>query len=412
MASKPPPSLRLDGWPAGVNNRAAPFALPAGACRQAVNVDVRQSGKLVRRPGYTRLVSDAGAHSLHADAEVTLYVAQGQLKQLTGSTATVLDAGWGDAPTVYVRHGDAVFLSNGLRSAAWAAGALRPWGTPTPPQQPDLLALPTGGLAAGVYQVALTWSSQGIESGTPLAASVTVPEGGGIMLSEFPAPPAGVDTVSVYLSAADGTELYWDDDYPAYTTAVILEAGQRTVPLATQFMAAMPPVTRLASQGGRLYGAREQVVYCTSPFNPHLMESLDGLLFEAPITGLLPVTDGVYVATSTATWFMTPPDGDGPPARRGIAYHGGVPGTVVNDPLWPGGFWLGTRGLMRGLPSGQAENLTDANLALPQAAQGAAVVRETNGERHLVLSLWGCTNNPLMNTEWVAREIARKGQPF
>ena len=405
---KPPPSLSFTGFPAGIDNRSVAFALKQGAARNLVNVNVRASGKVVRRQGYAKVLSDTSPHSLFSNGNVVLYVANGHLKQLTGTVSTTLDANWGDAPTAYADRAGEVFFSNELRTGRWANG-YKSWGVENPPHQPQADALPTGGLYAGTYQVAITWrDAMGIESGTPMTATVDVSEGGGIMLSDFPQPPAYVESVGVYVSSHNGTELYLDNDYPAWTTTVILEQEERSIPLETEYMQPMPPVNRACVQGGRVYGAASHALYVTNPFNPYLT-SLDGVLFESPITALLPVTDGIYVVTERKAYFMQF-EGE-VPQRRELAYHGAVPGAVACDPINPGVLWLGEKGLMRGLPGGENQNLTE-QVAMPKAQQGSMTIREEDGERFAIVSTWGCTPNPLVSSEWAQRETTRKGNPF
>jgi len=406
--ANPPPSLNLAGWPAGIDNRSAEFALRQGAARNLVNVNVRASGKIVRRQGYAKVLTEANPHSLFSNGSVVLYVANGRLKQLVGAVSTTLDPGLGDAPTVYADKAGEVFFSNGLKTGRWANG-YRTWGVDNPPQQPQADALPTGGLFAGTYQVAITWrDALGIESGTPLTATVDVSEGGGILLSDFPPPPGYVESVGVYVSSHNGTELYLDNDYPAWTTSVVIERDERSIPLETEYQQPMPPVQRVCVQSGRVYGAAGQALYVTNPFNPYLT-SLDGVLFESPITALMPVTDGVYVVTERKAYFMQF-EAD-VPMRRELAYHGAVPGAVAFDPINPGVLWLGEKGLMRGLPGGENQNLTE-QVAMPKAQQGSMTIREEDGERFAIVSMWGCMPNPLVSSEWAQRETTRKGNPF
>lgn len=393
-------TLTFKGF-AGLDNRARDFALPEGYARNIRNADVLSSGKVQRRKGYTKLVSDTNPHSLYSNGLVTLYVAQGALKRLDGSVMTVLDADWGDAPTAYADRAGEVFFSNGLKTGRYAQGH-QVWGTENPPFQPTPELMPNGGLFPGTYQLALTWrDGLGIESGTPLNVQIDVPEGGGILLTDFPAPPAYVESVAVYISSANGSELYLDNDYPAWTTSVVIGQEERSIPLDTEFMQPMPPVEHLCAQGGRVYGSIGPALYVTNPFNPYLT-SLDGVLFEAPLTALLPVTDGVYAITERKSYFLSFDAGD-VPQRRELAYHGAIRGAAGFDPILPGVIWVGEKGVMRGLPGGENQNLTDAHVAMPHAERGALLIRETDGERFAIVSLRGCSANPLTAQDWASR---------
>jgi hypothetical protein len=334
-----------------------------------------------------------------------MYVSEGSLKTLDG---TVLNSSWGDTRTYYAVIGNEIFFANGLNTGRWDNG-YKVWGIPNPPRQPRLDALPTGGLYGGTYQVAITWrDADGIESGTGQGEVIEVSEGGGIMLSDFPSPPPFVSYVSVYVTSHNGAEFYLVSDYPAWTTTVVIEEGTRSIPLENQYQGPMPPVTHLCVQGGRIYGAYGSTLYVTEPFNPHIT-SLNGVSFESNITAVLPVTDGVYVVTEGRAYFIQYENEV--PQRRELAYHGAVPGAVAFDPINPGVLWLGQKGLMRGLPGGENQNLTE-HVAMPKAEQGTMTVREIDGERFALISMWGCSTNPLVSSEWTTREIARKGNPF
>ena len=267
-------------------------------------------------------------------------------------------------------------------------------------------AVETGGLEAGQYQVAISWRSGGIESGLGPISVVEVAADGGIELSAFPPTPAGVDEVAVYVSDANGALLYWAEDIAPETLVYSVPSETRTVPCEVQFRQALPPVRLLAVQNGRVLGAVGSVLYMSIPFNPHLMEGLEGLTFESPITALAPVTDGVFVATQTSTWFLSLAD---TPTRVEVSRQGAVPGAAADDVLAPSGLWVGTRGFMRGSASGQVQNLLADHVALPLATTGAMLVREVDGERQAVVSLLGCRENPLVNAEWRETETARRG---
>lgn len=401
MTKRTSPTTQFPGFPKGIDNRAASYAMPDGCCRDAVNVDIRASGKIKRRSGYTQLFPAMAPHSLFANPDVVLFVEAGALKEFhrDGSIHTLF-ASWGDKRTQYVDLGGEVFFSNGLRTGRWKNG-LYNWGAPTPYAQPVLHDTSTGGLHAGVYQVAITWRDiAGIESSTLLASSVSVLEGGGIELSEFPTPPATIDIVSVYVSSNNGTELYLYGDFPAKHTFILnIEKRTLSVPLATGFCIVMPAVNHLALHGGRIYGAKDNVLYRTRPYNPYLVDGLDGMTFESEIKSLVGMFDGIYVITAERGYFLTNLESD-TPIRQDVTYHGAVPGCVIPDPVNPGAFWLGSKGLIHAQPQGQTTNMTDAHVAMQIADEGTMAIQEIDGERYVLISTWGCVPNPLVSTDW------------
>lgn len=376
--------------------------MPEGCCRDAVNVDIRASGKIKRRSGYSKLVESVTPHSLFANRDVTLYVEGQILKRLNkDNTSDTLYSSWGTARTVYVDLAGEVFFSNGLRTGRWKNG-LYNWGAPTPHKQPTLSAVPTGGMNAGIYQVAITWRDlAGIESSTKLAEQILVAEGGGIELSDFPIPPVTIDTVAVYVSSNNGKELYLYGDFPAqHTTVLNIEQRTLSVPLATAFSMPMPVVNHLALHGGRIYGAKDNVLYRTRPYNPYLIDGMDNMTFESEIKALVGMFDGLYVVTAERAYFLTDLENGKAPQRLDVTQHGAVPGCVVADPVNPGSYWLGDKGLIKAQPQGQTENMTDKHVAMPFADAGAMTIREIDGERYVLISTWGCVPNPLVSTDW------------
>jgi len=402
MTKRTSPTTQFQGFPGGIDNRAASYAMPDGFCRDAVNVDIRTSGKIKRRSGYTKLLSGTTPHSLFANSDVVLYVEDGGLKKLNSDNSVdVLFSSWGDVRTTYVDLGGEVFFSNGLRTGRWKNG-LYNWGAPTPYKQPFAEAVSTGGMHTGTYQVAITWRDiAGIESSTQLATTVYVAEGGGIELTDFPTPPVTIETVSVYISSNNGKELYLYGDFPAHHTFA-LNIQQRTlsVPLATAFCITMPTVDQLTIQGGRIYGAKGNVLYRTRPYNPYLVDGMDNMTFESDIKAVVGMYDGLYVVTEKRGYFLTDLENGKAPQRTDVVFHGAVPGCVTVDPVNPGGFWLGNKGLIKAMPQGQVENMTGKHVAMPFAEEGTMVVREIDGERYVLISTWGCVPNPLVSTDW------------
>lgn len=402
MTKRTQPTTQFKGFPGGIDNRAASYALPDGNCRDAVNLDIRKSGKYKRRTGYRKLALTTMAHSLFSNGSVTMFVDGDTLSLFfPDNTTAALVPLWGYDRTVYIDVAGEVFLSNGTYTARWKDNGLHNWGVEAPPCQPTCLPNTAGGMSGGDYQVAITWRDQaGIESSTPLVATVTVPDGGGISLINFPPPPGNIVSVAVYVSSVNGNQLYLAGDYPVSPSqSVVVEARSEVTPLVTQFAQPMPGVDYLAAVGGRIYGAKGNTLYRTRPYNYYLNDGLDGMLFEGDIRSLIPTHDGLYVVTESKAYFLAALE-SASPNRTDIANFGAVPGCSISDPVMPGGLWLSRKGLIRALPGGQIQNLTDEHVAMPIAEGGSMVIREADGERHAIISTWGATPNPLVSIDW------------
>ncbi len=54
----------LGPWPAGINNSARDYRIPAGACLDALNVDFTDEGDAIGRSGYGQTTAIDSGHSL------------------------------------------------------------------------------------------------------------------------------------------------------------------------------------------------------------------------------------------------------------------------------------------------------------------------------------------------------------
>jgi hypothetical protein len=415
---------QMAGWPAGVDNLSPETDLTRDdqgkvviALRTAQNVDLTAGGKASRRAGYTLVVAGGRVHSLwSADLwPFALVVLDGVLSGFAGGGDTFdIQAGLEPGlPLSYALAGDKVHWSNGSQCGVVLADATAaPWGCPAPGGQPTLTALPTGGLDAGTYQVAVTWQlASGEESGAALASTVAVPAGGGIALSDIREPDdAAVAKVRVYVSPADGDVLYHAVDLSPGLPAAVIGKSRRGLPLATQFLEAMPAGQIVRWFNGRLYVAARGVLCWSEALRYGLTHPTKNRL---PIVGgdidlLEPVgagteAPGVYVASGHRTYWLGGTD----PAQftQRIAYPYGavagtgivVPGNVFGlDSTAPVAYWMASNGVAcLGLPAGQVLPLRDKQVVAPQAKTGASMFRAQAGLRQVVTTLRDTAPNGL-----------------
>lgn len=404
--AKPPAINRITG----IDNVSAERELRPGAVRELVNVDLTPKGMPKRREGYINLIPATEAHSLVEWMPAgNLAVIDGVLTAFDHNlTQTPIRAGLPAWPEVcsYQELGEDLFWTNGREfrriksdltdTAAW----------------PDLLGAPTllgisgvGGLTAGTYQLALTvLDADGRESGATAAELVDVPEGGGIQITDF---PSAIDAVAyrVYLSPPNGDLLEWVKDVAVGTSLVLIGAAARSQKLLeTQFLVPMPPGHLLAAMGGRLLMAYENEVYISEAYRYGLCNPDRSFKLPGRVTLLQPCGDaddvGCFVsgaATNARTLYFSGPDPVSG-SRRVVYPHGAVPGSALTVPgtllgletTRPCAVWLSTAGVfVAGLPGGQVLPLTEGQCALPTAERAAAMVREKNGLRQILLALQG-----------------------
>ena len=432
MAVRDGELVRLLGWPAGVNNVAREDATPRDALRQAVNVDLTPEGKPQRRRGYTQRVAGE-SHSAIAFAGHLLAVTEGVLTAYAASwDGTALVSGFSAARLAYAEVAGQLYWSDGNR-----IGRIDEALDPAPvwtdcPGQPTLTALAYGGLAAGVYQVAVTYSDTAAyaydtawrESGSSQAVLVTVPAGGGIQLSSI-LPNTDATSVRIYVSGANGDVLLHVLDIPTGQSSAIIGAGPRGKQLDTQFCEPMPPATTMTMYNGRLYAANGNVLRWSLPFAYGLWHPDNYVEIDADITMLEPAGDkGLFIGSDKPnridgrTYFARGLD----PSSwvLGIAQaHGVVPGSSLQVPGTALGldtpddvpYWLSRSGqFCYGDENGRVTRLTAGRFVTQQAGgEGATLLREENGLTQLITSLLGGSSNMMAMSDSAVATVRRHG---
>lgn len=397
--SKKPVAMR---FPLGVDQVSAETELPTGSARRIVNLDVHKGGvsrggvafggRLAQRSAVKLAIIGARTHSLWSCEYATLYVAVGNLMIVgAGLTASVLRAGVGEAEMFFTEVNGVIYYSNASVTGRVDTGASSAWGVPIPPA-PTAAAMTSGGLAAGTYMVALTYTdASGRESGASPASVVQVATGGGVALSGM----AAAYPARVYVTPANGEALYWAHDIPAGAAVSYLGTHSPGKLLATQHMAPMEPCTLLEYYNGRVYGVVGNALMATQAMNYDLTRpATDYVLMPADLTMNKAVTDGLYLGSQHGVTFMAGAD-IGQFAPRSVDKLAPIPGSAmaVDGALFeqPGNgvVWLTQRGWVFGGAGGQVKRLTESQMALPKYDRAAGLYREHDGMRQLVTFVKG-----------------------
>ena len=398
--------VRFLGWPRGVNNRqretdGGGFDRDSGYrndwLRAAQNVDISESGNLLRREGYS-LFAAGVAHSLWSSPELNygLAVIDGWLSLVDSLGAAPLLEVTSSRPVSYCAVNGEVYWSNGeeLGRIATDATAVH-WGLPVPAA--PLVTVGAGTLPAGRYLVSCTClDAEGAEGGASEPVEVDVPEGGGLVVEVPPGAPASVERVAVYVSHPNGRDLYRvaRADPGAVVAVGVSDLGRGAL-LDTQDFRPPRPGHIVRYLAGRIYTARGDAVFFTEPLRYGLCRPSQGaFLFPAPPQLVEPSTDGLYVAHEGRTVFIY---GTDPYDVREVhvGAFGAVRGTAS---LVPGSrlgaavdfvpVWWTDRGvLVAGMPGGQLEMLTEDRLGVPRVEAGATLLREHEGLSQIVSTL-------------------------
>lgn len=395
---------------AGLRNNTAAERLDLKDLQVAENVDIDDTGRIVRRLGKTSRLAGA-THSIWSpDKSICLAVQGTTLKRVraTGTASyslSTLRAGLtSGARMSYWAVNGAVYYSNGFETGIVQDGASRSWGLENPIGQPGATRI-GGYLPAGRYQFALTYRrNDGQESGTGIAGTIDLASKGGIRFTGIPvSSDATVSHKVVYLTATNDELLYRAMVIAnADTSAEYRNEGyDLRIPLKTQFGETAPAGQFVAWYRGHMLVASGSVLWRSMPFR-HELFMLDKAfnVFAADINLLAPVNDGVYIGADK-TYFLSGKSPDAWGLNR-VAEYGAIPGTA-SYPVAEAGYagegivalWASERGHCAGGDGGAFRNLTESRFSYPTAQRGAGIMRQLKGlNQYLaVLEGTGAANN-------------------
>ena len=165
---------------------------------------------------------------------------------------------------------------------------------------------------------------------------------------------------------------------PAWADAVGGTVGERV-------LAPMPPGSCIAYGAGRLLVAVGALLTYSEPFTPSLRSVSAGYeLLPEPITCVVHVDGGTFVATASATYFAA----GGFPAqsfREVLAY--GAPEQQPGYRQDGGAHWMSTKGIVSCNRLGELSNLQDEHIAMSVSGAAATLWREADGMTSIVAAL-------------------------
>jgi hypothetical protein len=181
-----------------------------------------------------------------------------------------------------------------------------------------------------------------------------------------------------------------------------------------------PPMAGfLAYYNGRIYLAHGQTVWATELYLYNYVDKTRNfMMFEADITGLAAVTDGVYVGTETGVYFLSGAFGE--MRRIRVSADGVIPGSMINASTEDikkdttslsrsAALMLTRSGLCVGYDNGVFAEITDERVWLPEIESAAVLSRRQDGVRQYV-AVANSGGTPASNTrigDYVDAEIRR-----
>jgi hypothetical protein len=388
MAIPPPENPIYAEWSKGNNNLASKDRLPAGFVRRSVNVDPTPGGRLQLRTGFEKVYTAAAARGMLSLGD-NLLVADGtsliEFNTRTNSSRVVRTIA-GAGVLVGAELAGVLYFCTENECLEYNGTEVRPWGVQQVAAQPVPSAVAGGSLAAGVYQLAVTFLDQwGREGGTDRPIVITVADGQSLSVS-LPTPPAGGKTL-LYVSHNEGATLYLQHSVTAPGTVLVGFVRDDTARLATALLQAPTPGHIVATHNATLVLAIGPVLWATLPFRAHLMDRAKSFYqFPATIGAVISVAPALYVSADKS-YRLVGVETSTPEAETVLEYPA-VPGTAVQLPDGRGA-WMSKFGQII-LPAAGAPIVANEGVFAPAlVSSGAAAVVNHNGNQLIVTSTQG-----------------------
>jgi hypothetical protein len=366
----------------------------------ALNVEVLDGGKLVRREGYSLHIPLSGAHSLWAGS-VMLVVAAGILYRVEGSTTLPLGAVSGPKATVcYAELDNLIYMA----TPSWAAvydflgGQVRDWGVSLPPA--PAITIEAGEMPPGTYSICYTRMDGTRISGNGPIVQVSW-EGGpqGIRLNNLPADG------QCWVTHPNGTDLFLAE----VDSGVIV--APTVIPLPSFQVYPPAGISHFSHAHGRIWGCAGKKLIFSDPFQYEWFRTPNFKSFLEDLVMVAPVTEGLFVSSLDSTWFLdgTEPAkmvlkriGDG--AIPGTLVYAELPGAIVGGGYemsrrlsqLPAPVWIGKHGVVIGTQTGHLVHLTQSRMRMTIRSQGGSLFRVKRGIPQIISVL----NGPLLTEEY------------
>lgn len=294
-------------------------SMPAGFCRDAVNVDISTSGSWSTRRAERLVAKRNGLHSLWStrpydcaymvDDKTLVQVRRNARQGVFGTGVADLNS---SAPGDYTEIGDKVVFSSESDLILLNGVSSTVLGVEDPGIVPLLRLADTGELPAGRYSVGYSFllRSGGIvqESGLSELSHFELEKPGGLRITMPLAPPGCV--VRLYMTEPNGTALYFNEELQPGTLFHDIQRATSRQPCPVYGKTRMMPGRYTGYYSGRLYTALGDTLHYSDPFTYGLMDRINNYVrFHGEITFLIPVYSGLFVGTTTAVFYMS---GDGP----------------------------------------------------------------------------------------------------
>jgi hypothetical protein len=417
---KHPTTINLSSFK-GLSNVHRPEDTPEGYLTTANNVDINKIGTIAKRKGYT-LKLNGNVTSLWSSSNglgCYTVINEDLVRVLDDYSTVPIKLNIGSIPLSFEEVDDVIYFMSPVTRGSIINGAYETWGLNKNNYRP-MPVVGSGTLPAGTYQISYSYiNNRGIESGTGLAASVTVLDNSSITIHIPALPNPKIVSAKIYCSTADGTELYFIGKSPLGSTYLINDVSRSSYILRV-FNLDAPPLGHIVKYyKGRLYIADKHVLYYSNPFQYHHFDlGYNYMEFSSDIIEILPVEDGIWVCSDTIAYLS----GDNPTTftKTTKEYISVVKGTstrfsgsYLKVDNTPSGYkWLVTTelGIFALFNNGIISNLTSDHLSLNKASSGTSLFVQSGGNNQYlsILKTNDKPNNSVMG-DLVEATIVRNG---
>lgn len=402
-------TVKLGPFKGGINNVAPEHKLPDDQSRgiyhlrDAVNVDITNTGTLKRRAGFSKVYNGADLTTAWSDDKTGYVVDAGVLKRLTPDAT-------GGLLTTEIANAVGADLSRGCSFVSTPLGLLVSDGFDIYRLSGSTLGVFTheprhyiASAAAGdkVFLVTTTRTVNGVESAPGVQTRL---EGDYPISIEVPASSLG--EVTIYISAPNGTEMY---RYKMPDTTITLIQGDQGLKDAVITTGLVPMVagSRMQHAFGRLWAVQNNVVFFSEPYRLNMMNPTSGFIqLESTVNVFHPNNNGFVVGTETEVGFIS----TGDPNQftyRTLAPYGAVSGTDTID-FDNNVFFMTPRGLVKVNQDATFVPVHEGKVMVDRATAGASGIIERDGLSNVVSSLFRPELSRTAASSFMDAEIVRK----
>jgi len=363
---------------------------PGRWVRDAVNVDFRNDGTVLRRRSFDLIEGTTGTHSLFED----MFVLAGVLYRFTTGpfTQTMLQLLSNNNRMTYCRIGSDVFMSNGADAfRLTAAGEVRPWYLAAP-AAPSVAPI-SGALTKGRYTIQISYSNADEEGVLSEPVQVETDEvlSGGFRVT-LPAAIPFAEHINIYVSGNDGAVPLLAGTVPVGTATFDIAARPDGREAHRRIEFPLPAGTRLFEFNGRLCSVEGKRIWISVPYRAGYCEQGSAYVeFHSNVSIAIGNQAGVFVVAGDETMFLAGQDIAAAEMVRDVLHYSAVPGTEFEHPDKPLVGWFGADGIVLGGEDGSVTELMAEKVEVSAPVSGHSMVIH-NRELTLVASCGWAVN--------------------